>query len=249
MSVLKARSSNRKKRIFISFMATLFILAGTTLAAYPYLQTFYYDVIKSPEPVEVNMADQPDIQEDEITADASIKAEIEPVSEENFPRGESSSNSSSSQSTTSTSIANTATASTYGGTGDLPAGTTGVLEIPALNLRLNVLYGVSEGVLKQGIGFYPQSGSPDTGNVCIAGHRNAYGSPFWHLDKLMPGDSIILYVDNQAYSYEIALDWSIISPTDQPAITLTTCDPKIRPPDGKYNRLIIRGYLNTYPLF
>jgi sortase A len=104
--------------------------------------------------------------------------------------------------------------------------------------------------LKQGIGFYPQSEEPGLGNTCIAGHRNAYGSPFWHLDKLQPGDEIILYYNNRAFYYRVSLnyithsrDWSVIADTDDAVITLTTCDPKIRPADGKYNRLIIRGKL------
>jgi sortase A len=121
----------------------------------------------------------------------------------------------------------------YDTPGNLPEGATGVLEIPKLNLKLNVLYGVTPSVLKQGIGFYPQSEEPGLGNTCIAGHRNAYGSPFWHLDKLQPGDEIILYYNNRAFYYRVSLnyithsrDWSVIADTDDAVITLTTCDYK-----------------------
>ncbi len=226
-----------KKRILISVLAALLILGGITLAAFPYLQSLYYDVIKAPDAVEevVDTNDVTDMDTIENTDNEPTEV-VEPAANDSSsgkPSG-----------------ANT-TASTYGGQGTLPVDSTGVLEIPKLGLKLDVLYGVSAAVLKQGIGFYPQSDDPSTGNVCIAGHRNAYGSPFWHLDKLMPGDSIILYYNNNSYNYNVALnyitdnkDWSIIDPTDKPAITLTTCDPKIRPANGIYNRLIIRGYID-----
>ncbi len=125
----------------------------------------------------------------------------------------------------------------------------GRLVIPSLQLDLQVGYGVGEADLKQGPGFYPQSGYPSLGNVSIAGHRNAYGSPFLHLDKLKPGDTIELEYDNAHYTYRVdkvyvthSRDWSVVDPTSQPAITLTTCTPLI-PVDGHYDRLIVRGYL------
>jgi len=131
----------------------------------------------------------------------------------------------------------------------LPEGAEGVLEIPKLNLQLNVGYDVTEEALKKGPGFFPQSGYPDTGNVCIAGHRNAYGSPFWYLDKMEPGDEIHLTYNGYRYSYQVERnyvtdphDWSIVDPTEKPAITLQTCTP-LYPVNGQYDRLIIRGYL------
>lgn len=127
----------------------------------------------------------------------------------------------------------------------------GRLVIPSLQLDLQVGYGVGEADLKRGPGFYPQSGYPSLGNVSIAGHRNAYGSPFLHLDKLKPGNTIELYYDNAHYIYSVdkvyvthSRDWSVVAPTSQPAITLTTCTPLV-PVDGHYDRLIVRGYLQN----
>lgn len=127
----------------------------------------------------------------------------------------------------------------------------GILEIPKLGLSLEVGYGVSEEDLKKGPGFYPQSGYPDTGNVSIAGHRNAYGSPFWHLDKMESGDEIILTYREKVYHYKVesvfvthSRDWSVIDPTPEPALTLTTCTP-LQPVNGHYDRLIIRAYLES----
>jgi sortase A len=127
---------------------------------------------------------------------------------------------------------------------------TGVLEIPALGLKVNVGYGVEEQDLQPGPGFYPQSQYPDRGNVSIAGHRNAHGSPFLNLHKLEAEDEIILTYRHKQYTYAVqevfetySRDWSVIDPTPQPALTLTTCTPIIRPPGGDYDRLIVRAKL------
>lgn len=126
----------------------------------------------------------------------------------------------------------------------------GLLEIPRLGLTLDILYGIDEATLDIAPGFYPQSGWPDIGNVSIAGHRNTAGNPFMDLDQLAPGDQIMLSYKSKRYTYEVdsvfiipPTDWSVIDPTPRPALTLTTCDPPVRPPDGRYNRLIVRAYL------
>ncbi|NLB53729.1 MAG: class E sortase [Syntrophomonadaceae bacterium] len=127
----------------------------------------------------------------------------------------------------------------------LPA--SGRLIIPSLELELEIGYGVSDEDLKQGPGFYPQSGHPDTGNVCIAGHLNAYGNPFLNLSKMQPDDEIELDYNGRIYKYQVQkvfivdeYDWSVIDPVGEPVITLTTCHP-LYPVNGKYDRLIVRG--------
>lgn len=127
---------------------------------------------------------------------------------------------------------------------------TGILEIPSLGLKVNVGYGVEESDLVPGPGFYPQSQYPDRGNVAIAGHRNTHGSPFLNLHKLQAGDEIILTYRHKQYTYAVqevfethSRDWSVIDPTPEPVLTLTTCHPIIKPPGGDYHRLIVRATL------
>ena len=122
----------------------------------------------------------------------------------------------------------------------------GVLKIPALDLMMNVGYGVELSDLQSGPGFYPESGYPDTGNVSIAGHRTTYGAPFRHVDELVEGDEIRLFYNEKVYIYRVeevfathTTDWSVIDPTEKPALTLTTC----HPPGWASERLIVRAYL------
>lgn len=190
-------------RYIIGSIAILLILAGVSLALFPFLQSFYYSHIKPPTP------DIPAAQES-----------VEPASVPQTPKAPE----------------------------KLSPGT-GRLVIAKINLDTAIGYGVSEEDLKKGPGFYPQSGSPETGNVSIAGHRNAYGSHFYHLDKMAAGDEILLTYQNKTYRYLVDMvfetfsrDWSVIDPTPKPALTLTTCTP-LHPINGQYNRLIVRAAL------
>lgn len=106
----------------------------------------------------------------------------------------------------------------------------GILEIPKIKLRSVVIHGVTEEDLKQGPGFYPQSMYPESGNVSIAAHRGVYGSWFRNVDKLDPGDEILLTLGNKVYRYQVreqfvthSRDWSVVASTDEPELTLTTC--------------------------
>lgn len=126
----------------------------------------------------------------------------------------------------------------------------GILEIPAISLKVKVVYGIEESDLEKGPGFYPQSQYPNYGNVSIAGHRNTAGSPFLNLDRLEAGDEIKLYYRGEIYNYNVeeiyethSRDWSVIDQTPTPALTLTTCHPLIKPIGGDYHRLIVRAYL------
>lgn len=123
---------------------------------------------------------------------------------------------------------------------------TGVLTIPALNIEVKVGYGVEPEDLSKGPGFYPQSQPPDQGNVSIAAHRLTCGDWFRDLDKLNPGDEILLYYRGKLYTYLVdkvfittSNDWSVIEPTPVPVITLTTC----HPPGSRTERLIVRASL------
>lgn len=124
---------------------------------------------------------------------------------------------------------------------------TGILEIPTLDLQQKIGYGVELPDLEDGPGFYPESQKPEYGNVSIAGHRTTYGAPFRYLNELENGDLIKLYYKDEVYHYKVAevfdthsKDWSVVDPTSEPALTLTTC----HPPGSDERRLIVRAYLD-----
>jgi sortase A len=117
-----------------------------------------------------------------------------------------------------------------------------------------VVEGISGNALRAGAGHYPTTALPgDQGNVAIAGHRTGFGEPFRHLDKLRQGDKVVLETPIGTYTYEVMApieghknpwitnpkDLSVISPTLEAVLTLTTCDP----PHTSKNRLIVRARL------
>lgn len=109
------------------------------------------------------------------------------------------------------------------------------IKIPAIDVDVVVVEGTTASALKAGAGHYPSTPLPcETGNVSIAGHRTTYGRPFHNLDRLKPGDEIVLETPLGRCSYKIdrdpfvvaPTDLSVVDPTDTATLTLTTCEPK-----------------------
>ena len=42
------------------------------------------------------------------------------------------------------------------------------------------------------------------GNFAVAGHRNTHGEPFRYINKLKPGDPIVVETQDAYYTYEMA---------------------------------------------
>lgn len=129
------------------------------------------------------------------------------------------------------------------------------LRIPKLGVNVIVVEGTSGNALRAGAGHYKGTALPGdpTGNVAIAGHRTGFGQPFRHLERLRRGDEILLATPFGTFVYEVVgpfdghgnpwivvpTDLSVTSPTAEPSLTLTTCDP----PHSTKNRLIVRARL------
>ena len=78
------------------------------------------------------------------------------------------------------------------------------LEIPKIGVDKIVVEGVGVEDLRKGPGHYPGTALPGVvGNVAIAGHRTTYGAPFGDIDKLKPGDEIILTTVTGRYVYNV----------------------------------------------
>jgi len=107
------------------------------------------------------------------------------------------------------------------------------LEIPTLSGDYPIVQGDDWEQLKKGIGQYVGSGQPgQAGNVVLSGHNDIYGEPFRYLDRLKPGDEIVVSTERQAYTYIVdevrvvgPTDVWVMAPTEHAQVTLISCYP------------------------
>lgn len=127
--------------------------------------------------------------------------------------------------------------------------------LPSLGVQTLVVEGTSPEALRAGAGHYPDTPLPgQKGNVAIAGHRTTYGRPFNALDQLTQGDRVWLLTPIGDFEYVVTprppewdanpyithpQDWTVVKPTRQPSVTLTTCHPK----GSAAQRLVARAQL------
>jgi sortase A len=109
------------------------------------------------------------------------------------------------------------------------------IRIPKLGVDTVVVEGTTQSALRAGAGHYVDSPLPcEGGNVAIAGHRVTYGKPFTDLEKLEIGDEIHLDTPIGGCTYRVTTapfpvdptDLSVVGPTKDPELTLTTCHPE-----------------------
>jgi len=132
------------------------------------------------------------------------------------------------------------------GKGDLPKTK---IFIPKIGVDQVVVEGSDAEALKNGPGHYPGMALPgERGNIGIAGHRVTWTKPFNRLDELSPGDLIILETVDTQYEYKVVetvvldpKDTSMLRPTQDSRITLTTCNPKF----SARTRLDVQGVLTN----
>jgi sortase A len=108
------------------------------------------------------------------------------------------------------------------------------IQIPAINIDAPIVQGDGWEQLKQGVGQHLATTRPgQPGNLVLSAHNDIFGEIFRHLDKLQPGDEIIVYTNVRAFTYVINEDFSIVlptsvdvlNPTDSPTVTLISCYP------------------------
>jgi len=124
-----------------------------------------------------------------------------------------------------------------------------VLSIPRLKLRRFVPEGATPVNLRQyGLGRITWTSLPGTpGVVGIGGHRTTYGAPFLRLDRLQPGDLILLEYRGRRYQYAV-VSAEVVRPEQigvlqgsagTQGIALVTCTPAY---SAAY-RLVVLGML------
>ncbi|MFJ8298545.1 class E sortase [Streptomyces sp. NPDC094447] len=125
-----------------------------------------------------------------------------------------------------------------------------IMYIPKLDVVVPVAEGINKAkVLDKGmVGHYAEGKlktampSDKQGNFAVAGHRNTHGEPFRYINRLQPGDPIVVETRNAYYTYEMASilpqtapsNVSVIDPVPKGSgftepgryLTLTTCTPE-----------------------
>lgn len=107
------------------------------------------------------------------------------------------------------------------------------IQIPAINVDAPVVQGDGWEQLKKGVGQYIGSSPPGRdGNLVLSGHDDVYGEVFRYLDRLVPGDQIIIYTQQRQFTYIVdrtvlvePTAVEVMAPTSAPTVTLISCYP------------------------
>jgi len=107
------------------------------------------------------------------------------------------------------------------------------IQIPVINVDKPIVQGDAWEQLKKGVGQHVGSVQPgQDGNIVLSAHNDIYGEIFRHLDKLKPGDEVIISTERRSYTYVIRdidvvepTDVGVMSPTEHASTTLISCYP------------------------
>lgn len=111
----------------------------------------------------------------------------------------------------------------------------GYIEIPKMGLNDILIAGVRVDDLKSGVGHFPETPVPgQMGNASLAGHRTTFGAPFSNIDKLEPGDEVIIATIQGRYVYRVTgttihkpSDYDVVANVpDKAMLTMISCHPK-----------------------
>ena len=121
------------------------------------------------------------------------------------------------------------------------------IQIAAIGVDAPIVQGDGEQQLKKGVGQNIGSANPGkVGNVVLSAHNDVYGEIFRDLDRLQPGDEIVLHTNQRAYTY-VVMGFEVVEPTrvevmDQtadPIVTLISCYPYL----VDNQRIVVQGRL------
>jgi len=97
-----------------------------------------------------------------------------------------------------------------GGLSNIPLGDgIAFIRIPAFGVDYVrvVVEGTNAAELSEGPGHYVDTAMPgELGNFALAGHRVSQGAPFLDLDKLLPGDAIVIETADTYFTYRVLGD-------------------------------------------
>jgi sortase A len=107
------------------------------------------------------------------------------------------------------------------------------IQIPAIGIDAPIVQGDGWEQLKKGVGQHVGTANPgENGNVVLSAHNDIFGEIFRDLDRLKPGDEIIIYTNQEPFSFLVTAtrvvdptQVEVMDPTTQPTVTLISCYP------------------------
>jgi sortase A len=107
------------------------------------------------------------------------------------------------------------------------------IQIPSINVDAPIVQGDGWEQLKKGVGQYVGSPAPgQNGNVVLSAHNDVYGEIFRYLDRLAPGDQVIIYTQQRQYVYVVdrtvlvePTAVEVMASSGSPTATLISCYP------------------------
>jgi len=107
------------------------------------------------------------------------------------------------------------------------------IQVPAIGVDAPVVQGDSWEQLKKGVGQHIRTPNPgENGNIVLSGHNDVFGEVFRDLDRLQPGDLVILFTGQRQYIYVITGTQmvaptvvEVMAPTPDARVTLISCHP------------------------
>jgi sortase A len=121
------------------------------------------------------------------------------------------------------------------------------IRIPSIHVDAPIVQGDGWEQLKKGVAQHPGTADPGRkGNMVLSGHNDVFGEVFRYLDRLEPGDEIIVYTNQRSYTY-IVSGWELVEPTQvevmdptlDATVTLISCYPYLI----DTQRIIVKGQL------
>jgi sortase A len=121
---------------------------------------------------------------------------------------------------------------------NLPVPTPGVehairIQIPAIGVDAPVVQGDGWEQLKKGVGQHIGTANPgQKGNLVLSAHNDIFGEIFRELDRLNPGDQVIVFTQQRQYVYTVVrtlivepTQVEVMAPTPDETVTLISCYP------------------------
>lgn len=107
------------------------------------------------------------------------------------------------------------------------------IQVPAISVDAPVVLGDGWEQLKKGVG--QNIGTPNpgkAGNIVLSAHNDVFGEIFRDLDRLKPGDAVMLFTNQRAYTYIVQetrilepTQVEVMAPTPEAIVTLISCYP------------------------